>query len=129
MRILIAGDRNWTNVKVIRKVIDELYITYGRFTLIHGAAKGVDSIAAFICKNIYKLDVEDYPANWDKFGRVAGRLRNKRMLAEGRPDLGVVFHNNLAESKGTGHMYEILGLANIPRVWYTESGKQSDERM
>lgn len=128
MRILIAGDREWTDNTLIRSVIDELVKQYGKFTLIEGGAKGVDSIATHIAKYVYQLHIEEYAAEWEKLGKKAGPIRNKRMLAEGKPDLVIVFHNDLEGSKGTRNMFYISGIAKIPRVWYTEQGKQYDER-
>lgn len=128
MNILIAGDREWTNTNVIRNIIEELVNQYGQFTLIHGAAKGVDSLAAHIGKYTYHLPILSFPANWKRNGKGAGPIRNRQMLAEGKPDLVVVIHNDLESSKGTRDMFYIAGVAKIPRVWYTEEGKQYDER-
>lgn len=133
MRILIAGDREWTNAKAIRQIIDGLVKQHGQFTLIHGAGRGVDSLAAHIAKYSYQLPIMEFPANWERHGKAAGPIRNRQMLAEGRPDLVVVIHNNLAESKGTGDMFYISGIAKVPRVWYSEKGgeviKEYDERV
>lgn len=51
------------------------------------------------------------------------------MLSEGKPDLVIVFHNDLENSKGTRNMFFISGIAKIPRVWYSERGKEYDERI
>jgi YspA, cpYpsA-related SLOG family len=128
MRILIAGDRNWTNNTFIRVILDSLVQQYSTFTLIHGGARGVDSIAGYIAEHVYKLPVIAFPADWDTHGKSAGIIRNRQMLSEGRPDLVVVIHNNLLGSKGTQNMFYIAGVAKIPRVWYTGAGKQHDER-
>lgn len=45
-----------------------------------------------------------YPADWDKYHRAAGHIRNQQMLAEGKPTLVLAFHHDLAKSKGTKDM-------------------------
>lgn len=43
-----------------------------------------------------------FPAEWEKFGKAAGPIRNIEMLNE-NPDLVLAFHNDLSKSKGTAH--------------------------
>jgi hypothetical protein len=52
------------------------------------------------------LAVVEYPANWRRFRRAAGIIRNAEMLEKGQPDLVLAFHVNLAESRGTRDMVE-----------------------
>ena len=44
--------------------------------------------------------VEEFKADWDKFGRAAGPIRNAQMLREGKPDLVVAFPGG----RGTANM-------------------------
>jgi len=128
MRIIFCGDRDWDNIQMVRNVIQELRQRYGDFLMINGCSRGLDSLALHLAEVIYNLPVLKIPANVEAFGKQAWFIRNKQMLAEGKPDLVVVFHNYLQYSKGTKHMFEIAGLAKIPRVWYTEYIKELDER-
>lgn len=57
--------------------------------------------------------VESYPADWKRYGRAAGPIRNRQMLEEGKPDLIIAFHSNLAESRGTANMVKIARKAGI----------------
>jgi hypothetical protein len=51
-------------------------------TIVHGNARGADRWAALIAKELgYK--VEPHPANWTRYGRSAGPIRNREMLASG----------------------------------------------
>ena len=50
------------------------------------------------------MKVIKFPAEWDKYGKAAGVLRNQQMLDEGYPDLVVYFHKDLENSKGTKDM-------------------------
>jgi hypothetical protein len=77
-------------------------------------------MSAEIAKNM-ELPVERYPAQWDKFGRSAGPIRNTQMLTEGKPHGVVAFHYCLAKSKGTRNMVEQAKRKGIP-TWTFEDG-------
>lgn len=93
MRVLVAGSRLWANVHAIANVLGMLHEHY-RFTLlIHGGAKGVDTLAGQWAKlagvTVLPFPVSD--AEWQKLGAAAGPKRNRRMLDEGKPDIVVAF--------------------------------------
>lgn len=99
MKILVCGDRFWSNREVIRERL-------GRFKgqdilIIHGAARGADTIGGAVGVAL-GFEVMAIPAEWDKFGKSAGPIRNLKML-DMKPDLVLAFHNNIAISKGTAH--------------------------
>jgi len=115
IRVLISGGRNWSNESVIRQVIDSL--PEGT-VIIEGAARGADSIAGK-CARERGLEVLEFPANWNAYGKLAGFIRNRQMLAEGKPDIVVGFHENIAESKGTKDMLEASRQAGLPTFLVT----------
>ena len=104
-RILVCGDRNWTDEKAIEDVLEEYPNLQSPtdITIIHGGCRGADQIAGKIAKK-YGMKIEVFYAEWDKSGLRAGPLRNSKMLKDGRPDLVIAFHKNLDESKGTKDM-------------------------
>ncbi len=102
MRVLCCGDRNWTSYEIIRRELEKLD---DYTTVINGCAKGADSISAYIARQL-NYPVIDFPANWNKYGRAAGPIRNKQMLDEGKPDLVLAFHTDIKNSKGTKNMIE-----------------------
>jgi hypothetical protein len=81
-------------------------------TVIHGAAVGADSIAGHIAHEL-GLAVEPYPADWDRYGKAAGHIRNRQMLAA-KPDRVLAFSKNISVSRGTSHMVKIAQAAGIP---------------
>jgi len=99
MKILICGDRNWTSEISIRKKIEE----YNPSLIIHGCARGADRISGKIGKEM-GIEVLEFPADWEKYGKAAGPLRNEKMLKEGNPDMVIAFHKNISLSKGTKDM-------------------------
>lgn len=115
-RILFCGDRNWNDRKAIKLVMQRLATNLGNLIVIEGEAPGADSLARDIAQEDFAFKTEPYPADWDRFGRAAGPIRNKEMLQGGKPDGVVAFHNNIVESKGTANMIAQARKAGIP-VW------------
>jgi hypothetical protein len=100
LRILICGDRNWKDFAAIKRELHNL--PHGS-TIIHGDCRGADKIAGYIAKQL-GLEVVAFPADWKNHGRAAGPIRNKQMLDDGKPDLVIAFHPDIASSKGTADM-------------------------
>lgn len=69
--------------------------------VVHGAARGADSLSGEVAEEL-GCTVEVYPADWLKYGKAAGPIRNKQMLDTG-PDVVLAFHDDLENSKGTRH--------------------------
>lgn len=100
MRVLVCGDRNWSNKDLIEK---ELKILPSDTVVIQGECKGADIIGKQIAKKLgYR--VLSFPAEWEKYGRSAGPIRNKQMIVEGQPEFVLAFHNNINNSRGTKDM-------------------------
>lgn len=96
-RYLICGSRNWTDRESIREYIEQLP---NDSIIITGGCRGVDKIAEHEAKR-KGLEVIVFMADWKKYGRSAGPIRNERMLVEGKPNCVVAFHNDFEKSKGT----------------------------
>lgn len=99
MRLLVCGDRNWSDGNAIRDVMRKLEPT----VVIEGEARGADTFAR-LCAAVLGIEVMRFPADWEKYGRSAGPIRNSQMLKEGNPDVVVGFHYKIEESKGTRDM-------------------------
>jgi hypothetical protein len=113
MRVLFCGDRDWNDIVPIVK---ELSALPDGSVIIEGEARGADRMAAHAAKVLLahkNFEVQRYPANWDKFGRAAGPIRNQQMLDEGKPELVIAFHHDIENSKGTKHMVGIAIKAGI----------------
>lgn len=57
---------------------------------VHGAARGIDSICDTEARRLF-LQVDGYPADWNKHGNTAGPIRNRAMFADAKPDLVLAF--------------------------------------
>lgn len=96
MKVLVCGDRNWSSWVMVKRRLASLP---SDTIVIHGAARGADTIGGEVAKSL-GMPVDVYPAQWDKHGRAAGPIRNRQMLDQ-KPDIVIAFHNNIEESKGT----------------------------
>lgn len=96
VRVLICGSRDFAPTYLIKERIDRL--PEGA-EVIHGGARGADSIAALYSVGI-GLRVRSFPADWKRLGRRAGIVRNIEMLGDG-PDLVIAFWDG--KSRGTKH--------------------------
>lgn len=122
MKILVCGDRNWTDrekiiqqlriLREVSKVLGAEWRTRYPMRIIHGAARGADRIAGEEGKKL-GFEVIEYPADWS-IGRAAGVIRNQVMLDDGKPDFVLAFHSNIEESKGTKDMVRRARQALIP---------------
>jgi hypothetical protein len=115
MRVLICGSRTWDKPIPVDILVGGLASVYGsaNVTIIHGAARGADSMASSAAHR-HGVDCEDYPADWDGDGKAAGAIRNQRMLDGGNPDVVFAFTDDLAASRGTADMVRRARNAGLP---------------
>jgi hypothetical protein len=86
MKVIVCGGRDYDDMETLYEVLDTLKIT----TIISGHARGADSMAeAYADERNLKLEI--YPAEWDKYGKRAGFIRNQQMLDAGKPQMVVAF--------------------------------------
>ena len=107
MRLLVTGSRHFKDAELVLRKIKE----YDPDVIIEGGASGADSLAVQAGIQL-GISVEQYHANWEKYGRAAGPLRNQEMLDKGKPDAVLAFP--LPDSKGTWDMVRKAKAAGIP---------------
>jgi SLOG family YspA-like protein len=123
VKVLICGGRDFTDWEYFRDKMHELCEErkwwaeteddpYYRFSIdvevIHGGAKGADSLADQWAVLNY-LPFYEFKADWDKYGKAAGLIRNQQILDEGKPDVVVAFKGG----RGTAHMKRIARAAGV----------------
>lgn len=114
LRVLVCGDRHWNDRELIYAVLNTLaHNSPGIATIIEGDAPGADRIAG-AWASIECFPYEQCPADWEFYGRAAGPIRNGTMLAKGKPDLVIAFHDDIDNSKGTKDMLKQARLAGVP---------------
>lgn len=115
MRVLVCGSRDYTRGKVIWTILDGFAHNNHNLVIIEGDAKGADKLAGAWADDAGPyVSHECYPANWDKYGKGAGPIRNKQMLDEGKPDLVLAFSDDIENSKGTRNMLDQAKKADVP---------------
>jgi len=110
MSVLIAGSRDYSNFMSVRNYIYTLSLDT---VIITGGCRGADKLAENIAKN-RGMEVKVYIANWKKYGKGAGPIRNLQMIKEGKPDKVVIFHPDIENSKGSKNMKELAEKHNLP---------------
>jgi hypothetical protein len=122
MRVLVCGGRDFENSYGLYDTLDEIHKNTPITTLIQGEAKGADKLAKAWAE-YNKVPTENYPANWDRDGKAAGPIRNKKMLVDGKPDLVVAFpggagtFNMINQAKSSGVRVEQV---KISKDWRDE---------
>ena len=102
-RVLVCGSRGWSDTETLYKWLS---ILPKGSTIIEGEATGADRLARIWGKQL-GFKIEAYPAEWQRFGRRAGTIRNEKMLRLGKPQLVIAFHSDIQESRGTLHMISL----------------------
>lgn len=121
MRLLVCGSRDWTDRWMILEQIVAVHDPSDVSVLIHGCAPGADRLAGWVAEYL-NIPVVEFPADWKRYPKVAGPIRNQQMLDEGKPELVFAFKDgfNLQNMKGAGteDMIRRTIKANIPwRLW------------
>lgn len=126
MRVIICGSRFWDDITPIRDTITRLRDLVGKeLVVVHGAAAGADRIADMCAKGM-GVTVEPHPADWERYGKGAGPIRNRVMLHAG-PHLVVAFKDDFdwtvagTGRGGTEDMVHIARDALIPTAIYTHA--------
>lgn len=110
MRVLVCGGRDYTDKARVFAVLDKLHAEAGIDRIIEGGAKGADTWAAQWGGS--RGILETYEADWENFGTMAGPMRNRVMLTQGRPDLVVAFPGG----RGTADMVKKARRAGVEVV-------------
>lgn len=102
-KVIIAGGRDFNDYEFLKRKCDSLlrYKKEEEIEIVSGTARGADSLGErYARERGYKLT--QFPADWDKFGKRAGYLRNGQMADYA--NALIAFYNG---SKGTGHMIDL----------------------
>lgn len=103
MKVLVCGQRDFTDREYLFRVLDALHAMHKFTAVIHGAARGADTLAHEWASQ-RGISVVAYPANWTEHGKAAGPIRNSHMLKVENPDFVVAFFTDMKNSKGTADM-------------------------
>jgi hypothetical protein len=108
MRVLVCGGRQYNNRSHVFNTLDEIH---GITEIIQGGAKGADRLAQQWALE-KGIPCRTFEADWDRYGKAAGMIRNQRMINEGKPDLVISFPGK----RGTADMVAKAKMAGIEVV-------------
>jgi len=81
-KVIIAGGRDYVPTKghtrEIAKILKALRVPWDQIEIVSGGARGADAFGEKLAKNV-GMQLKVFPANWEKYGRGAGHIRNKEM--------------------------------------------------
>lgn len=96
-RVLVTGSRTWRDPEAVKLALLEAWPEQARQTpliVVHGRAAGADSYARSwalaMARHGYPVTEEGHRADWDRYPKVAGHVRNEHMVALGA-DLCLAF--------------------------------------
>jgi hypothetical protein len=121
MRLAIVGSREWKRLDWIDAFVD--YLASGT-VVITGGARGVDKTAekSALAKG---LEVRVFPADWDKYGKGAGFIRNQQIVDA--CDAVVAFWDG--ESNGTKDTLKKASAAKKPTFIFNEPWLTQDSQL
>lgn len=133
MRVLFTGSRNWEGRIAEQRIwfilgrLEDLSVALGsQLVIVHGGCPtGADAIVdRWARRRDYEPEV--YPADWAKYGKAAGPIRNEEMV-NSRPDMCIGFLRS--ESRGTVNCLEIAVAVGIPTfmIHWEQGGEGVDQ--
>ncbi|MBC8306892.1 MAG: DUF2493 domain-containing protein [Pelagibacterales bacterium] len=103
MKVAIIGSRGFDDYNLVEATMEEFHSTnFQTTTLVSGGAKGADRLGEKWANN-HNIPTKIFLAEWDKYGRAAGFIRNKDIIANA--DYVIAFWDG--ESKGTKHSLDL----------------------
>lgn len=111
--VVVTGSRDWTDCETIRDVL----LSICPHIVIHGAAKGADTIAERVSEDLYTTI--PMPAQWHLQKGAAGPLRNAQMVevAKALSMCGYLVTCEafpLPQSRGTRDCMKKMAVAGFP---------------
>lgn len=97
-KMVIAGSRGFCDIMSGWSFIDSVHAHFPITEVVCGMAKGVDTHGMYWAKD-KGIPWKEFPADWDRYGKAAGPIRNKQMAEYA--DAAIVIHLN---TKGSRNM-------------------------
>ncbi len=104
-RVIIAGTRDFKDYELLKSYCDYMLSRKAQsgeeIVIISGGATGADTLGEQYAKE-RGYSLQQFPAQWEKYGKRAGPMRNKEMAENA--DALIAYWNG--ESRGTKNMIE-----------------------
>lgn len=110
MKVLVCGSRNYGDYEKVKEKIKEIAPS----CIVQGGASGADFLAKKVANEL-RIECKEYKADWKKYGKKAGPIRNRLMLDENEDiEVVIAFHEDIEASKGTKDMINYARQKNYP---------------
>lgn len=108
-RVIIAGGRDFNDYDLLVKTMNHLLSNVNDdITVVCGKARGADTLGERYAKE-RGFSVQYFPADWEKYGKAAGYIRNTEMAENA--DALVAFWDG--QSRGTRHMIALAKMHGL----------------
>ncbi len=107
--VIIAGTRTFLDYDLLCSKCDHYFSRIKPTAIICGEACGADRLGKRYAEE-HGIPVLSFPAEWDKYGKSAGYIRNQQMAVHA--DALIAFWDG--ESKGTHNMITIAKNKGLP---------------
>ena len=108
-RLVVAGSRDFNDYTLLSAELDKLLAGKTNITIVSGTARGADRLGERYAAE-HNLRIERFPAEWEKYHKGAGPIRNMKMVQSA--DAVIVFWDN--ESSGTKNIIECARKQDVP---------------
>jgi len=103
MKIVIFGSRGIEDIRAVESAMEACGMASLVTEIVSGGARGVDRLGERYARQ-YGILCKIFPAQWAKYGKSAGPLRNAEMAKYA--DYGVAVWDGV--SRGTAHMLKLM---------------------
>lgn len=119
-RVIVAGSRDFTDKERLYKILDNrLASIKDNVEIISGHCRGADMLGEQYAKE-HGVPLVLFPANWSKYGKRAGYIRNDQMAKYASEKNGVLIAFPIGEARGTKMMIRIAHDYNLEtEVYYS----------
>ena len=112
-KVVVAGGRDYNDKKRVFKLLDKLYEDMPDIEIVCGMPNGADALG-YDWATSRNVKCHEFPANWNKYKKRAGYLRNREMAEFS--DYVVVFWDG--KSRGTKMMIDLAEEFGLPTAIY-----------
>lgn len=111
VHVVATGSRFWDDEPIIRQALSELP---PGSRIAHGACPtGADEIVDTVAQDM-GFDVVRYPADWDRYGKRAGPIRNSHMVTLEHPSICLAFIPQGVLCRGTNDCIRKCARLHVP---------------
>lgn len=112
LKLIVAGGRDFNDYQMLVRELTTLAEgTYANraISIVSGVARGADALGAHFAKE-HNVKLYEFPAEWDRYGKLAGFIRNEQM--GNFADALLAFWDG--ESSGTKNMIHFMRASGKP---------------